>query len=560
MAATEAERRSLAEGTTRTVLGAPAWLVSSRALTWREAALGLVAALALSAIVFGGHVLHGGFYLDDWTNWARWKYAPSFGEALRGLFDELPTSNHPLGPLVYAAGLELFGDHMRLHLASLAGLVAVASAGIYAALRSLGGSVAASTVGAALLLLWPWADAPKLWVGSGLIIAAFALFAVGLAAGVQGFTARTHRRRTAATAVSLLLYLLAVLVYELTAGAILTAVLAYLAVTRWRSALKRWSVDVVIAGMGLWVAASRNPVSAVQTPRGMVDHAQTIAGDALTLATYSVVPFGHPDRLVVLGGCLAVIGVGLVVRYRLAPDSPARSILTFGVVFVAVGAVMVVSGYAAIVPANDSYRPLDPGAGNRINTVAAAGFILVTLGLIVIVAGIASLRAPGRVAGGLALALAVVVGIGYWTKAADDAGAWDRGFAEEQRLIGVLNRSVPKPEAGSFIYLVGHQAQVAPGIPSFSWVWDLNGVVKLIWRDPSLGGLPVIPGTQFACTPDEIVPKLPGQDFNPYLGSPYKATFVDVSGRTARVTSQRKCRSVVRRFVGPDGLAQAPTP
>lgn len=125
--------------------------------------------------------------------------------------------------------------------------------------------------------------------------------------------------------------------------------------------------------------------------------------------------------------------------------------------------------------------------------------------------------------------------------------------------MDLVKREVPAPPPGSAIYLFGHKSQVAPGVQTFGWVWDLNGAVKLMYGDPTLSGLPVLPGTAFVCAADVMYPTLPGGGFGPFQGSPYKALFVHIDRRTAAVNAQGECRRQVRRFLGSDALARNPT-
>jgi hypothetical protein len=212
-----------------------------------------------------------------------------------------------------------------------------------------------------------------------------------------------------------------------------------------------------------------------------------------------------------------------------------------------------------VVPAAEDYRPLAPGSGNRINILAAVGFLAVAAGLGGLLLGLVGRRLRPGWTGVLGLAAALVLGAGYVDRLHDDKAAWDRAFREEQRLMEVVRKEAPAPAPGGAIYLFGHQSQVAPGIATFGWVWDLNGVVKLMYGDPTLSGVPVLPGAAFVCDPGLMYPTVPGGGFGPYQGSPYKAVFVHVDGRTANVNTPEQCRAQVRRFLGPDALVAGPS-
>jgi hypothetical protein len=56
---------------------------------------------------------------------------------------------------------------------------------------------------------------------------------------------------------------------------------------------------------------------------------------------------------------------------------------------------------------------------------------------------------------------------------------------------------------------------VEPGFPVFGNTWDLTGAVRVRWKDYTLTGLPLFPGTTIACQPDAFEPVNPRYGTNP---------------------------------------------
>jgi hypothetical protein len=83
----------------------------------------------------------------------------------------------------------------------------------------------------------------------------------------------------------------------------------------------------------------------------------------------------------------------------------------------------------------------------------------------------------------------------------------------------------------------------------FAWIWDLPGAMKMTFRDPSIAGFPILPGTPWKCNkkglyPDSVYGTGPGE------GATYgNAFFVDVkAGVKQRIDSKAECESAQKRF------------
>jgi hypothetical protein len=89
----------------------------------------------------------------------------------------------------------------------------------------------------------------------------------------------------------------------------------------------------------------------------------------------------------------------------------------------------------------------------------------------------------------------------------------------------------------------------APGVPVFAWIWDLPGAMKVTFRDPSIAGFPILPGTTWQCNKKGLFPVSP-YGTGPGEGAAYGAAFfVDVTaGVKERIDSKAECQSAQRRF------------
>jgi hypothetical protein len=503
----------------------------------------VAAAMVLAAALLGRHVAHGGFYLDDWTNWARWALAPSWQDALNAYADQLPSANHIGNPYYATAMFGLFGGHMHWHLAAIAAMSALSSVAVYLTVRGLQQTrwlAAALAVG---VLAWPWSDSTKLWL-SAVSNQALLFYLTGLALAIWALRKRGWTR-VALTGASTAAYLAAGLMYELMAGPIAVAVAVYLLTGERRAALARWPLDLGIAIGTAIAAASHNPVTEIQSLSGMIAHAGVIANQSVSLMAATVEPFGHPDRWLVIVPVLACFISSFVMVIRRAEQMPLARL---GLILLAMGVVEVAAGYALLVPAADTYVPLAPGAGNRANIAAGVGFVTITCGLVTSVLALARSTVGPRAALTVVGLIVAVLAIGWTRGLENDISAWDAAYVEETRALDVLRTRVDKPAPGTSVYLFGVRQSRSPGVAGFGWVWDVNGAVKLLWKDPSLSGMPVISGLSFICAPAAMYPTRPGGGIGRYQGSPYRAVFVAMDGRTTTVGSPDDCLRASRRF------------
>jgi hypothetical protein len=215
------------------------------------------------------------------------------------------------------------------------------------------------------------------------------------------------------------------------------------------------------------------------------------------------------------------------------------------------GVVVVVAGYVTLVPANYG-TPLDGGIENRVNMIAAFGYIAIVYAAAMIAGTllVRRLRRPPALAPLLALALALLMTAGFASRLDDDKKAYDASYAQQRQVLKSIGRAFGgRPPRGATVYASGYASFTAPGVPVFAWIWDLNPALKVSFGDPTLGGFPVLPGTTWTCAKHSMYPQ------NAYGTGPGESTaygngwLVDVGrGVAQRIDTRAECRAAGPRF------------
>ena len=500
----------------------------------RELALAAALLAVLGAVVYGPQVAHGGFYWDDWQNAANVQFTQQPG--LIGAFDQ--ASERPVfgyrpvltGMLVLEYEALGLNKHLFLAVAALFGVLT--GFALYLVLRTLGLSRAEAALPAALLLVFPWTDSTRMWNTASFDTLAVSFYLLGLVVAILALRAPPGRRRKLLTAGSLTLYLLAAWTYEIVTFAILAGAAVYLLVAPRRDALRRVALDVVVVGIALVVVAA----GTTRTPLSLGDqikHAGTIAEQAFTVLTRALIPVGSLPGIV--GAVLLVALVGIAFR---RPD------LRRWVLMAGFGALFTLAGYVLFVPAARYYQPLAPGTTNRMNVLAAVGFVVLVCALVRLAAGLLA----GRRAPVVAAVLLVLIGVGYVVRVHDDQTGWRRSADVQQQVLDAVTGTVPAPPHKSTIYTFNAPSFVAPGIPSFSLAFDLRSAVRLQYGDPSLKAYPIRGFDVIRCEADRLFPV--GGTYGPVHGASYgQAYFVSVPRRRAfRVGSRAQCEALRARL------------
>ena len=452
---------------------------------------------ALGAAVFGSNVVRGGFSNDDWAFAVTAIHAPEPG--LLGAFEAFEWYwFRPLAAAYYALTYEAFGANASLHLALLLAIGVLMCASLYVLLRTLTMERLHAGAIAALVLVFPAADATRFWAATAISPLAITLYLLGVVVALSGLGA-TCRPAFLRHAVAVSLYMASVLAYQIAAGAILLSALLYRLRAPWSSALPRWAVDVVAVALTLALAGD-----GFYEPRPLSEwpsHAVSIARESWAILALASLPFGEPRTVTVVAFLAALVSAGALVSHLLPAADPARRTLRRWLATAVAAGLAIGAGYLMFVPADPGYHPLAPGQGNRVNALAAIGFVAAVYALVMVAATLVFRGLPSWPAWcmGFAAVAAVVLGTGYANRVAADKAQWESAAEAREHVVARVRAALPKPPYAAVIYTVGHPAHTSPNIPVFAAIWDLSGAVQLEWDDPSLAAYPAFPGTRFSC-------------------------------------------------------------
>jgi hypothetical protein len=525
------------------------------AATARRRALlqALALALVLGAaafLVYGEQLRHGGWVGDAWLTrawYATWPHGNFFDTV--GHFLELNSMGARPANAVYRVALnEWFGADMGAWFTwqALSGVCMCLS--LYLLLRELGLGYLDAAAASLLLLIFP--ASASLWLWSAVLHAslAIALGSIGFVLALRAF--RAHgRRRWALHAASLLLFVLSVLLYEVCLPAFLASVLLYRLQAPWRAACRRWLVDCLVL-VPIALALTSTTEAHDQDLAGAIAHGGDIVAGLPSLLFGRLLPFGavRPLAFVLLA---ALYAAGAVVARRLGAEDPARGRLRLLFGLTGAGLMLVGLGYLIYVPGLDYYTPLARGIGDRVNALAAIGWVLIVYALLSMAATLAvrGLRGRPLYAGLLTAALGLAVGLGWLASIGDESRAYVAAYREGNRALDVVERAVPDPKPGTAIWVFGQPVEMAAGVPVFANYWNMTGAVALMYHDHRVRGFVGLPGTSFECRAHGMVPSQEPEYAPPpaaklgRFGSRYGRTyFVDtVSGQFANMRTRREC-------------------
>jgi len=530
-----------------------------KAASVRESGLALLGLVLAGALAYGAHVVHGGFYSDDWNNYAIYAYdsgGRSVGEVLHR-FAEL-TAFRPF--LVFYVPLTdlVFGLNSHLHLAWAVFLGCLMAAALFRVLRLLGLEQRHAAGVSALFLLFPASDATRLWSTSAHASLAVAFFLIGLGIALGGVRS-TGMRAVLCHAAALVFYFLALTCHELVAPGILAAFLLYrLHAGSWRPALARWAPDLIllVATVKLITTSGTNPAQPLG-PRDMFFHAIEIARQAVSIASEALMPLNAPKPLLAAGGVAVLLVVSLVVRATLPEGDPARAMLRRWLLIGGAGLLAAGIAYLIFVPAPryGAYEPLAVGVGKRVNLLAGAGWALFAYSVIQVVATLVFRSLPGsaRWIGRAAAVAAVGLILAYGLTELRHAEEWDRAADIQAHVVAVVRAEVPDPRPSSVIFTAGHRAYSAPGVPAAAFYYDLNGALKVAYDDGSLEAYPIVEDTKMRCF-DSAMEAVRSYRYEDASRTSYgHAYLVNVEDETVTVPRDRRSceRAVARNPAGP---------
>jgi len=463
------------------VIGERAW--TRAGLGWREAGVAAAAFLVVGFAILGAHVANGGFMLDDWT-WA------SDHERLGGFFHTAWTylrsstsygGSRPGEAIYFALTFGILGNHVGLQLAFALVLAAFMSTAVYCVLRGLGLELVHAGAIALLVLLFPAADAPRLWTSAAYGQLGVGLYACGVLLTLRGLRLR-GRDSYAWHLGGLACYAASLLTYEVAMGGVLVGVLLYRLRVPWRAALRRWVFDLALIVPE--VVYLHHTKAASVSVGHLVDRARLLQGEGRILLTHLGIETG--GARIPFWAFVLVVAVALAAAFAGRVPAATRGPLRRWLAILAAGVVAVGAGYLPFVSSSAFYTPLRQGTGNRTNIAAATGFAVVVYALAMLVAS-----AAGRRWLGAAVSAALVGSLaGLWIDQLNqDRQTWDRAAAIDRQTLAAV-REAGRPPSGTRIYTFGQPGQTAPFVFTFSASWDLSGAVELLWHDRTLYAVP----------------------------------------------------------------------
>jgi hypothetical protein len=525
-------------------------LLTSRPISRIELALAAGCLAALGAAVYGAHVAHGGFWLDDWSNAAAYKFAPHprYFNTVRNLEDYL--GGRPVLALGVPIPYALLGMHSSLHLGLALALGILTSWSFFLLLRTLSMPRLHAFIVSALALVFPWADSLRLWPTAGLNDLAVIFYLLGATLALRGLEMR-GARSAAVHAAAVALYVLSVLTYEAASIAALLTGSLYLARASTRRALRRWAIEALpLVGALSYSAVATSQTRGVGALHDRLADVRTHVRQSVSLLASVLFPVdaGRAVKGIVLALVLAIAFLALR-RRRDAQWDAYRP-------WVAAGIASVVALAATyVVFLGKGLYPLSPGRDNRVNVFAALPWTLLAYSILMVAAMLVCSRInqPAR-APLVAAAAAVLIGAGYVVMVERDVGRWDRA-ADLQRPVLSALRALPRVPRGTTIFTFRYPGQVAPEIYIFAKVYDLDGAAKIVLDDGSVKAYPIIEPTRISCGEKKVIPH--GVHFGPNTSTPYgRALFLDIpTARPVWIRDRSSCRRAIRRLV--PGRAQA---
>ena len=515
--------------------------------------------LVLAAVVFGEHALRGGFLGDDWAIYAVLSFSDhqGFFGATQTLLETQPNISQRPGLAIYLAAVDgVFGMHMGYYLAWAAVMGVILVLSVYWVLRLMKLPPLAAGSVSLLILLFPGADAMRLWIAASPAQLSVTLAVLGLGLAILAFRAE-GRASVGMHAASVALYATSVLFQEGALAAMCGGVLLYLLVAPWRKAAVRWAVDLAVI-VPIAVLVTSKTSFERQGAAGMVDHAKTMFGDAQTLLTSVVLPVGVEAGFVLVA-VLIVVAAAIATSRALPREDADRVQLHRYLRAALAGLFVVVAGYAIYIPAIDYYTPAAYGIGNRINNVPSIGWalILVATGMLLATLAAHALPRSRRYAQGIAICAVLLVALQYVGQLRTDADRYQRAYETGARALATMRASVPKPPAGAMIWTYGQPIQLVSGIPVFGNTWDMTSSVQLMWRDPTISSVPAYPELSFACRRTVVEPADDRFGKGKYRAPYGKAYFVNtVSGVYVIPRNRAECVRITRRWQRPAVVAE----
>lgn len=513
----------------------------------------ILAVALVAGVVLIPHVVQGDFTADDWFLASTVRFS-GLGA---GIHEYLTIDHRPL-LAVYLPLLQwVFGENARAELAWVACMHLVLCLSLYWFLRTLGLERRHATLISALVFLFPFSDASWMYVIGGVGTVAVTMWLLGSVAALKGLKA-PGRLGWRLHALAVGLYVASVLTYELAVVLILFSVVLYAGRASWPAILKRWAVDLGAMVPVLLVETRAIPAVGSQEAHpilgasAQLTHARSLVAGAGRVIRSSLVPFGRPNEVLVLGLALA-IGAASLLAWRLLPArDPARSELRRWLLVALAALGGVVAAWLVLLPANSFfYEPDFPGVTNRINLFAGVWLCLLAYAAAML---LGTLLARGlRLGGGWshvpALLLVAALLAGYAQRIDADESHWAAAASIQQQELAAVHRAAPRVPPGGQLLLSGARFFAAPGVVIFGSGLDLSSAIRLRLGTP-LAAVPVSHAS-VKCGARAVLPTV---GFNSSV--PYRSAFVlDLaSGHLSAIHTRGQCLHVLRPGIAPTAL------
>jgi hypothetical protein len=541
-------------------------------LTQRQALWAGVAGLVLLALIsYAWYIRHAGLWDDDWAGTsAIISNRTDGGGWWAGVKEIWDTTSWrpvlvPYGALVVAP----LGWHTSLQSLVVVGMTTAMVCLLYQVLRVRGMRSPHAFAIAALALVTSFGDAGVLWISGGAIRFAGVLYLAGLLMALSALAQDDQRAALRRHVGAGVLFLLAILTYEVAAGFLWAGILVYLGAAPRGRVLRRWGADLAISVVGLAWSAARTP----RPSHGLsatIDHARAIASTYWRLYDGVVSPSWLPDHTAgVLTLCAVAIGATcLVLRAQGRASGPGvDAVCRWGWVLIA-GIAYIAAAYVIFAPGDAYYLPNGIGESNRINALAGAPTVLVGYAAVMVLGSTVLLARRQWVAVALGVGLLYAFGMFLTNERAlrADQHTWASDYKVSRGALDEIRADVPRPAHGTFVALFGVPGMMPSGNPVFYASWDLSYALRKLYADGSLSGFNAYMGA--SCTPSGLTvtggtsggysTNDPGNGTTRPLTAAYGRTIAvdSVGHRAFPLTDAAACRRAVQAI----GSLQTPTP
>jgi hypothetical protein len=518
----------------------------------------LVAAglLALTLAVYFPYALKGGWYYDDWRLYSRFHEAGgSWLSQFKACTSFIP-GGRSLDCLYHVTEYHFLTDHRKAYqLVSIVFLVAMATM-TYAILCRCRLPWYWSAAVAGLLIVFPASDSTRLWPTGAIGQYVMVLELGGVLITLTALKRPWGDWKTRALhLISLLLFVLAMLTYEITVPLVALNGIVYWAAYRDRAAVKRGLVDL---GLAFCFLVYRLAISPPKEEEGFTVH-RTIS-ENIHRASDLLEAGWHVWREVFIPGAVGTIAVIAVLVLALAASyldpELRRRLKPWWYLFV--GALVVgVAATFVYQTANALYAPEVGSLFNRVVLPAAIPYVCIFVALLGIGAElIVRFVRPRWLAGA---AIVAVVAVSCWHQlriSTDHKREYENSWIEQQRALPAYEAAVRNLPEGSRIFNFGTPIWEPEYIPIFAATWDLKGALRYTTGLNAALVTPFLP--LMTCGPEGIINEEVPYAAYRVLGQPLYFIDTQNGGTAVRVNSKASCEAELAKWGYPPFTAGEP--